>query len=124
MLRSLVARIMLMTAALCAEDHTSTSQTRSTDAELLSDVPLAKPVCDTRQSKIRRLVTRGKAEKEAQEPIDTVDGERADFIKKYFSVECPDRAIYDAMINTSCGDEATMRMILNFMEAYAPCAIA
>ena len=44
--------------------------------------------------------------------------------KKYFSVECPDRAIYDAMINTTCGDEATMRMILNFMEAYAPCAIA
>lgn len=77
-----------------------------------------------RESKIRRLVTRGKAEKEAEELIDTVDGERADFIKKYFSVEWPERAIYHAMINTSCGDEATMRMILNFMEAYAPCAIA
>jgi len=77
-----------------------------------------------RQSKVRRLVTRGKAEKEAEELIDTVDGERADFIKKYFKVEWPDRAIYHAMINTSCGDEATMRMILNFMDAYAPCAIA
>lgn len=77
-----------------------------------------------RQSKIRRLVTRGKAEKEAEELIDTVDGERSDFIKKYFDVEWPDRAIYHAMINTSCGDEATMRMILNFMDAYAPCAIA
>jgi cytidylate kinase len=75
-----------------------------------------------RQNKVRRLVTRGKAEKEAEELIDTVDGERADFIKKYFKVEWPDRAIYHAMINTRCGDEATMRMILNFMDAYAPCA--
>jgi len=77
-----------------------------------------------REIKIRRLVTRGKTEKEAGELIDTVDGERADFIKKYFNVEWPDRAIYHAMMNTSCGDEATMRMILNFMDAYATCAIA
>jgi hypothetical protein len=77
-----------------------------------------------RESKIRRLVARGKTEKEAQELIDTVDGERADFIQRYFKVEWPDRAIYHAMINTSCGDEATMLMILNFMDAYAPCAIA
>jgi len=77
-----------------------------------------------RENKIRRLVARGKAEKEAEELIDTVDGERADFIRKYFNVEWPGRGIYHAMISTSCGDEATMRMILNFMEAYAPCAIA
>jgi cytidylate kinase len=77
-----------------------------------------------RQSKIRRLIGRGKTQKEAEELVDSVDAERADFIKKYFSVEWPDRAIYHAMINTSCGDEATMRMILNFMDAYAPCAIA
>lgn len=77
-----------------------------------------------RESKIRRLVSRGKAEQEAEELIDTVDAERADFIKKYFNVEWPDRAIYHAMINTGCGDEATMRMILDFMEAYAPCTTA
>ena len=77
-----------------------------------------------RDNKIRRLIARGKTEKEAEELVDSVDGERADFIKKYFNVEWPDRGIYHAMINTSCGDEATMRMILNFMEAYAPCAIA
>ena len=77
-----------------------------------------------RENKIRRLVARGKTESEAGELIDTVDNERADFIKKYFKVEWPDRAIYHAMINTSCGDEATMRMIVNFMDAYAPCAIA
>jgi cytidylate kinase len=77
-----------------------------------------------RENKVRRLVARGKSEKEAQELVDSVDGGRADFIKKYFDVEWPDRAIYHAMINTSCGDEATMRMILNFMDAYAPCATA
>lgn len=77
-----------------------------------------------RENKIRRLVARGKTKNEAQELIDTVDGERADFIKKYFNVEWPDRAIYHAMINTSCGDEATMRLILSFMDAYAPCVIA
>lgn len=49
MLRSLVVRVMLVTAALCVWDHTSTSQTRSADADLLSSVPgLAKSVCDTR----------------------------------------------------------------------------
>jgi hypothetical protein len=52
--------------------------------------------------------------------VDTVDGERADFIKKYFNVEWPDRAIYHAMINTNCGDEVMMRMILNFMDTYPP----
>lgn len=77
-----------------------------------------------RDNKIRRLIARGKTEKEAEELVDSVDGERADFIKKYFNVEWPDRGIYHAMINTSCGDEATTRMILNFMDAYAPCAIA
>ena len=77
-----------------------------------------------RESKIHRLVARCKTEKQAEELVDTVDGERADFIKKYFKVEWPGRAIYHAMINTSCGDEATMRMILNFMEAHTPCLIA
>jgi cytidylate kinase len=77
-----------------------------------------------RETKIRRLVIRGKAKMEAEALIDSVDSERADFIKKYFNVEWPDRSIYHAMIDTSCGDEATMRMILNFMDAYAPCAIA
>src|SRR6185312_10505026 len=69
-----------------------------------------------REKKVRRLVARGKTEKEAEELIDSVDAERAEFIKKYFNVEWPDRAIYHAMVNTSCGDDATVRMILNFME--------
>src|SRR5215831_6578575 len=69
--------------------------------------------------KVRRLLARGKSEREAEELVATVDRERADFIQRYFNVEWPDRAIYHAMINTTIGDEATVQIILNFMETYA-----
>ncbi|HET9790964.1 MAG TPA: cytidylate kinase-like family protein, partial [Candidatus Angelobacter sp.] len=69
-----------------------------------------------REDKVRRILARGKGEKEAEELVDTVDRERADFIWKYFNVEWPDRAIYHAMINTGIGDEETIHMILDFMK--------
>lgn len=77
-----------------------------------------------REEKVRRLLARGKGEKEAEELVDTVDRERADFIQKYFNVEWPDRAIYHVMINTSIGDEAALQMILTLMEMYEKKAIA
>jgi cytidylate kinase len=70
-----------------------------------------------REDKVRRLLARGKGEKEAQQLVDTVDHERADFIQKYFHVEWPDRAVYHTMINTAIGDEAVVHMILDFMKA-------
>jgi cytidylate kinase len=69
-----------------------------------------------REDKVRRLLARGKSEKEAEELVDSVDRERADFIQKYFHVEWPDRAIYHAMINTSTGDQAVVHMILDFIK--------
>jgi cytidylate kinase len=72
-----------------------------------------------KEDKVRRLLARGKSEQEAEEFVDTVDRERADFIQKYFNAEWPNRPIYHAMINTTIGDEATMQMILKFMETYA-----
>jgi cytidylate kinase len=69
-----------------------------------------------REEKVRRLLARGKSEKEAEQLVDTVDRDRADFIQKYFHVEWPDRAIYNTMINTVIGDEAVVRMILEFMK--------
>jgi cytidylate kinase len=71
-----------------------------------------------RADKVRRLLARGKSEKEAEELVDNVDRERADFIKKYFDVDWPDRAIYHTMINTAIGDEAVVQLILKFMETY------
>jgi cytidylate kinase len=71
-----------------------------------------------REDKVRRLLARGKSEKEAEECVDTVDRERAHFIQKYFGVPWPDRAIYHAMINTTIGDEAVVQTILGFMKAF------
>jgi cytidylate kinase len=69
-----------------------------------------------REEKVRRLLARGKSEKEAQELVDTVDLERADFIAKYFKVEWPSRSVYHAMINTAIGDQAVVHMILDFVK--------
>jgi cytidylate kinase len=71
-----------------------------------------------RENKVRRLLARGKSEKEAQELVDTVDRERVDFIQKYFHVEWPDRAVYHTMINTAIGDEAVVHIILGFMKTF------
>ena len=71
-----------------------------------------------RENKVRRLLSRGKSEKEAQELVDTVDRERAGFIEKYFHVEWPDRAVYHVMINTAVGDEAVVQTIVNFMKTF------
>ena len=67
-----------------------------------------------KEDKVRRLLARGKSENEAEQLVDSVDRERADFIQKYFHVEWPDRAIYHTMINTTIGDEAVVQMILDF----------
>jgi cytidylate kinase len=69
-----------------------------------------------REEKVRRLLARGKSEKDAEELVDTVDRDRADFIQRYFHVEWPDRAIYNTMINTAIGDEAVVRVILEFIK--------
>ena len=69
-----------------------------------------------REDKVRRLLARGKSENEAEQLVDSVDRERADFIQKYFGVEWPNRAVYHTMINTAIGDEAVVQMILDFMK--------
>ena len=70
-----------------------------------------------RENKVRRLLARGKSESEAEQLVDSVDRERADFIQKYFHVEWPDRAIYHVMMNTAIGDDAVVHMILDLMKA-------
>jgi cytidylate kinase len=63
--------------------------------------------------KVRRLIARGKSQKEAEELVATVDRERADYIEKYFHVEWPNRAIYHAMMNTAPGNDAVAQGILD-----------
>ena len=69
-----------------------------------------------REDKVRRLLTRGKSAKEAEQLVDTVDRERVDFIQKYFHVEWPDRAVYHTLINTAIGDAAVVHIILDFIK--------
>src|SRR3974390_1729152 len=70
-----------------------------------------------RADKVRRLLSRGKNEKEAQDLVDTVDRDRADYIEKYFHDQWPDRAVYHLMINTAAGDEMTVQTIVSFLKA-------
>ena len=77
-----------------------------------------------REDKLRRLLARGKSASEAQQLVDTVDRERADFIQKYFHVEWPDRAIYHTMINTAIGDQPVVQMILDLMKVVDARAVA
>jgi len=70
-----------------------------------------------REDKVRRLLARGKSEKEAEQLVDTVDRERADFIQKFFHVEWPNRTLYHTMINTAIGDPGVLHMILDFMKS-------
>src|SRR5271167_2709941 len=69
-----------------------------------------------REAKVRRLLARGKGENEAEQLVDSVDRERADFIQKYFGVEWPNRAVYHSMVNSAIGDEAVVQLILHFLK--------
>lgn len=70
-----------------------------------------------REDKVRRVIARGKSQEEAQQLVDTVDRERADFIQKYFQVEWPTRFLYHIMLNTSIGEKTAAQEILNFMKS-------
>ena len=71
-----------------------------------------------REEKLRRLLARGKSEKEANELVDAVDRERADFIAKYFGVEWPDRPLYHTMLNTEIGDEPVAQAIEQILKIF------
>lgn len=66
---------------------------------------------------VRRLQQRGKSEQEAIELAETVDQDRAVFLKQHFGVEWPTREYFDVMINSIVGDAAAVEMILHAVEA-------
>ena len=65
------------------------------------------------EDKVRRLIRGGMEPNEAARLVDTVDTDRAEFIKKYFDKDWPDRHLYNLMINSRVGDEAVVRAILH-----------
>jgi cytidylate kinase len=64
------------------------------------------------ESKVRRLQEDGNSEHEAVQLAESVDRDRADFIKQHFSVEWPDRHRFHLMINSNLGDEWAVDAIL------------
>lgn len=65
------------------------------------------------ESKVRRLQAEGNSNDEAAQLAESVDRDRADFIKQYFGVEWPDRHRFHLMINSAVGDDVAVEMILN-----------
>lgn len=71
------------------------------------------------QERVRRLRATGKSEREAIELVETVDRDRAAFIKKYFDIEWPGRHRFHLMVNSGMGDEVSTEIILDAMARYA-----
>jgi cytidylate kinase len=69
-----------------------------------------------RVEKIRRLKSKTRAEEEAMELLDTVDTERAAYIKRYFGKQWPTRPLYHVMLNTALGDEICVSTILQMIQ--------
>ena len=66
-----------------------------------------------RKDKVRRLRARGKSDSDASHLADTVDQERADFIREYFGVEWPDRHKFHLMVNSTMGEAAAVDTVLH-----------
>ena len=66
--------------------------------------------------KVRRLQAGGKSETDAVHLAETVDRDRAAFIKKYFGVEWPARHRFHLMINSTIGEELAVETILNSID--------
>ncbi len=58
----------------------------------------------SRDFKIHRVITTGTSEDQAIEDVDTIDRDRAAFVKQYLKLSWPDRHLFDAMLNTERGD--------------------
>ena len=74
-------------------------------------------VYGSREKKIRRLQCLKMNEKDAAEMVDTIDRERAAFVRKYFNAEWPCRRLYHLMLNSDHGVEHVANVILSTMES-------
>jgi cytidylate kinase len=68
------------------------------------------------EEKMRRTMAQGESERDAANLLESVDRERAAFVRKYYGKEWPDRSLYNLMINTRAGDEAVIATLLNMVD--------
>jgi cytidylate kinase len=69
------------------------------------------------EEKVQRLIVEGKGEAEAVQLAETVDRDRAAFIKQHFGIEWPVRHYFHLMINSTIGEEAAVQTIVNALTA-------
>lgn len=65
----------------------------------------------SRDSKIHRLIIAGAPQEKAITDVDTIDGGRAAFVKRYLKLDWPEYHLYDAMFNTEAGDSYVAEML-------------
>jgi hypothetical protein len=70
------------------------------------------------EERVRRLQSTGKSEQEASELVETVDRDRALFIKQYFDVDWPGRDRFHLMVNSGMGDDVAVTIILEALAQY------
>src|SRR6202011_6188782 len=67
------------------------------------------------EEKVRRLQLEERTQAEAVELAETVDRERSAFIKQHFGVEWPARHFFHLMINSTIGEDAAVRTIVDVL---------
>jgi hypothetical protein len=70
----------------------------------------------SRTSKIKRLIHAGTPEEKAIEDVDTIDRDRAAFVKRYLKLNWPARHLYDVMFNTEAGDSFVADMLIRCVQ--------
>lgn len=70
----------------------------------------------SRDSKIHRLITIGIPEQKAINDVDTIDSDRAAFVKRYLKLNWPERHLYDAMFNTEAGNLFVAEMLAHCVQ--------
>ena len=73
-------------------------------------------VYGSREAKIRRLMKLKMEKQEASLMVDTIDQERAAFVRKYFNAEWPSRHLYHMLLNADPGADYATDAILAAMD--------
>jgi cytidylate kinase len=70
----------------------------------------------SRTSKIHRLITAGIPQDKAITDVDSIDRDRAAFVKRYLKLDWPGCHLYDAMFNTERGDSFVADMLVRCIQ--------
>jgi hypothetical protein len=70
----------------------------------------------SRTSKIHRLITAGTPQEKAITDVDTIDRDRAAFVRRYLKLNWPEYHLYEAMFNTDSGDSFVADMLVRCIQ--------